>query len=163
VKRSEGKNTQDSVSLTYCYTSTSEYRSLSRPRGPATCTEAQSPQGYTCLHLICLSMAPDRVLLDFYAMPQPQALYLFGGVHKVSPSLASTDIVPMNVVEAFSPASSPSVRQVYYDPEPRTFAAGAVFGRGVCICGGSTQGEEWLNTCSYFDVDHQGYRMVRQQ
>jgi hypothetical protein len=99
-----------------------------------------------------MTMSQERLVIDKYALTVPQELYLFGGAYESSTG--------MSVVEAFSP-SSHNMRQVVLDVAPRSFAAGAVFGRGVCICGGASEGEEWLSTCKYYAIDSQTYKVVR--
>jgi hypothetical protein len=100
-----------------------------------------------------------ELLFDYYDTTLPQELYLIGGAYDVSPFSSTTGMNPMKEVEAFSPAS-PGMRQVY-DLAPRSLAAGAVVGRRVYICGGTTWGEGWLNTCLYLDVDKRVCRQVR--
>jgi hypothetical protein len=85
---------------------------------------------------------------------------MYGGAYDVSPSTSTAAMTPMTVVEAFSPAP-PSMRPVFYDSPPRSLAAGAVLDRRLHIFGGTTGGENWLNTCFSFDVDNNVCKWVR--
>jgi hypothetical protein len=123
-------------------------------KAPQTCTTGRLPQKDTWLHLVCMKFTQKDLVSDNDAPTVPQELYLIGDTCDFSP-LGYTGMVPMDLVEAYCP-SSLSMRQVVQDPAPRSLAAASALGRGICVCGGTTQvncGEAWLNTCTYLDID----------